>query len=55
MGSHDPFGHLKHVMAKRRAMSQIATKKSVIAPNSLRTSGVRNIIGKISTRATTLL
>jgi len=47
-------------MAKRRAGSQIANltpdhKKSVIDPIYLVLGGVPHIVGKISTRATTLL
>jgi len=61
MGLHCSFGHLKtQVMAKRRARSRIANltsdhKKSGIDPIYLASRGVPYIVGKLSTRAITLL
>ncbi len=52
--------HKTQVMAKRRAKSQIGNLipqhyKSRIAPISLRASGLPYVVGKLLTRATTLL
>jgi len=61
MGLHYSFGHLKHkVMAKRRAGSQTASltpdqEKSRIDLIYLAAEGVRHTVGKLLTRATTLL
>jgi hypothetical protein len=65
MGSHCSFGHLKHKLwPKERAGvktgSQIANltpdqKKSGIDPIYLAAGDVPHIVGKLSTRATTLL
>jgi len=60
MGSHCSFGHVKtQVMAKRRAENQPSLtpnqKKSKIDLIYLFVDGVRHTVGKISTRATTLL
>jgi len=60
MGFHCSFRHLKHVMAKRKAGSQIAgltpdQKKSGINLIYLAIEGVRHIVGKFLTRVTTLL
>ncbi len=55
------FGHLKtQVMAKRRVGSQTANltpdhKKSEIDPIYLAAGGVPHTVGKLLTRATTLL
>jgi hypothetical protein len=60
MGSHCSFGHLKHKLwHKKRAGSRTANltpdhKKSGIDPIYLATGGVPHIVGKLSTRATTL-
>jgi len=61
MGSHDPFRHLKHKLwQKERLGIKIGSltpnhKKSGIDPTPVRASGVRDAVGKLSTRATTLL
>jgi len=61
MGLDDPFGHLEpQVMAKRKAGNQIGNlipdhQKSRIDPISLCVGGMQHIVGKISTRDTTLL
>jgi len=61
MGSHCSFGHLKHKLwSKEGSGVKIASltpdqKKSKIDPIYLSTDGVRHTIGKLSTRATTLL
>jgi len=61
MGSHCSFGHLKtQVMAKRRAGSQTASltpdqKKLRIDLIYLAEDDVPHTVGKLSTRATTLL
>ncbi len=61
MGSHDPFGHLKHKLwQKKRLGVKIGSltfdhKKSGIDPTSVCADGVRHAIGKLSTKATTLL
>jgi hypothetical protein len=51
MGSHDPFGHLKHMLWSKEELGV----KSGIDQISLHAGGVRHIVGKLSTRATTLL
>jgi hypothetical protein len=65
MGSHCSFGHLKHKLRPKerpgvKTGSQIANltpdqKKSGIDPIYLAASDVPHIVGKLSTRATTLL
>jgi hypothetical protein len=61
MGSHDPFGHLKHKLwPKEGAGSQIGNltldhQKSRIARIPLRVGGVQHTIENLSIRATTLL
>jgi hypothetical protein len=61
MGLHDPFGHLQHKLwQKKKVGSQICSltsdhKKSGIDPTSVREDGVRYNVGKLSTRAITLL
>jgi hypothetical protein len=61
MGSHCSFGHLKHKLwQKERAGSQTASltpgqEKSGIDPIYLAADDVPHTIGKLSTRATTLL
>jgi len=47
MGSYDPFGHFKHKLWLK--------EMSKIASISLRVGGMPHTIGKLSTRATTLL
>jgi len=47
MGSHDPFGHLKHKLWPK--------EKSEIDPIYVCVGWVWHIVGKLSTRATTLL
>jgi hypothetical protein len=47
MGLHDPFGHLKHKLWPKEG--------SGVPPISWCVGGMRHTIGKISTRATTLL
>ncbi len=47
VGSHDPFGHLKHKLWSREG--------SKIALISLRAGGVRHVVEELSIRATTLL
>jgi len=60
MGSHDPFGHLKHKLwPKVKAESQIGSltldhQKSRITLISLCAGGMRYTIGKLLTRAKTL-
>jgi len=49
MGSHNPFGHLKHKLGNVKT-----TKKSGIAPISLHAGGVQHTIEKLSTKATIL-
>jgi len=61
MGLHCSFRHLKHKLwPKKRARSQTASltpdqKKSGVNPIYLATDNVPHIVGKLSTRATTLL
>jgi hypothetical protein len=60
MGSHDPFGHLTQVMAKRKVGSQINSltsdhQKLGIDPISLRADGVQHTVEKLLTRDTILL
>jgi hypothetical protein len=65
MGSHCSFGHLKHKLWPKegpgvKTGSQIASltpdqKKSRIDPIYLAAGNVRHTVGKLSTRATTLL
>jgi hypothetical protein len=65
MGSHCSFGHLKHKLRPKEGPgvkigNQIANltpdqKKSEIDPIYLATGDVRHIVGKLLTRATTLL
>ncbi len=61
MGSHDPFGHLQHKLwYKKRSGVKIGNltlehKKSRIDLTSMRAGGMQHAIGKLSTRATTLL
>jgi hypothetical protein len=61
MGSHDPFGDLKHKLWPKEGVgNQIANltpnhQKSGIALISLSASGLSHIVGKISSRAITLL
>jgi hypothetical protein len=47
LGSHDPFWHLKHKLWPKEGLG--------VALISLRLGGMSHTIGKISTRATTLL
>jgi hypothetical protein len=47
MGSHDPFGHLKHKLWLK--------EKSGIDPIFLCAGGVPHTVKKLSTKATTLL
>jgi len=61
MGSHCSFGHLKHKLwPKRRVGNQTGSltldqKKSGIDSIYLFANNVRHTVGKLSTRATTLL
>jgi len=61
MGSYCPFEHLKHKLWPKEgpevklAIWLPTTKKSGIDPISTRADSIRHIIGKLSTRATTLL
>jgi hypothetical protein len=58
MGSHDPFGHLKHKLwSKERLGGNLIPDhgKSGIDPISLGASGVRDAVGKLSMRAITLV
>jgi hypothetical protein len=61
MGSHCSFGHLKHKLwPKERPGVKLPSlipdqKKSGIDPIFLVIEGVRHTVGKLSTRATTLL
>jgi len=54
MGSHCSFGHLKHKLWPKKR-SGVKLKKSRIDPIYLAVNDVRYIIGKLLTRATTLL
>jgi hypothetical protein len=45
MGSHYPFGHLKHKLWSK--------ERSRVDPNSLRAGNMRHTFQKVSTRATT--
>jgi len=61
MGSHDSFGHLQHKLWKKERLG-VKTgsltpdhKKSEINPTSMRASGVQHVVGKLLTRAATLL
>jgi len=61
MSSHCSFGHMKHKLwPKEGSGNQIASltpdqKKSGIDPIYLAVEGVQHTVGKLSTRATTLL
>jgi hypothetical protein len=61
MGSHDPFGHLKHKLWPKEgpevklAIWLPSIKSQESPPISLCAGGVRHIVGKLSTKATTLL
>jgi hypothetical protein len=61
MGLHDPFGHLQHKLwQKERLKVKIGNltpdhKKSRINPTSVRAGDMQHVVGKLSTRATTLL
>jgi hypothetical protein len=61
MGSHEPFGHLQHkVMTNRKVGSQTGNltpnhKKSGIDPTLVCAGGVRHTVGKLLTKATSLL
>jgi hypothetical protein len=54
MGSHDPFKHLKKKLWSKEGQG-IKLAISGIVPISLRAGGMRQTIGKLSTKATTLL
>jgi hypothetical protein len=49
IGSHDPFGYLKHKLWPKKK----SKVKLPIAPIYLHAGGVPHTIGKLSTRATT--
>jgi hypothetical protein len=59
MGSHCSFGHLKHKLwpkdDSQTANLTFDPKKSGIDPIYVSTDNVRHTVGKLSTRATTLL
>jgi hypothetical protein len=57
MGSHYSFRHLKHKLWPKEGLKIKLSdhKKSGIGPIYLFAKGVRNTVGKFSTRATTLL
>jgi hypothetical protein len=56
MGSHDPFGHLKYKLwSKERPNLTLNHKKSGIDPMPLCAGEARHAVGKLSTRATTLV
>ncbi len=61
MGSHDPFGYLQHKLWQKERLG-VKTgnltpdhKKSRIGSTSVCASGVQHDVGKLSTRAATLL
>jgi hypothetical protein len=47
VGSHDPYGHLKHKLWPKEGLG--------VKLSSLRVGGMQHIVGKLSKRATTLL
>jgi hypothetical protein len=61
MGSHDPFGHLQHKLWQKERLGvkignlTLNHKKLGINLNSVRASGVRYAVGKLSTIVATLL
>jgi hypothetical protein len=50
MGSHDPFGFLKHKLWQKKGRLKVGN-----CPISLRVGGVPHTIGKLLMKATTLL